>query len=274
MQDEQLERTRKALDRISENISNLDKAHRLAEEGNYEKALDACLLGLHGRVGTRLQDLKLQETIDTLIKNYSPAREEFEKRRDAFEMDLKDGRHTRMLHEEWTAINKALGDDYREVEFLKQLRDASTQSEYQKDVTAHLTVKYNLPKYLEDRRYDVIEPHLNVLGTLFLTNYSMGYEKQKYFPDGKPQSGNFEIEQILTDGPIIYEACLGLKRVATADEIARKVLTVSRSRKTFRSLLKAAQRVGNKEQVKALLKLAKRDLPQKSFEGLKKDLQV
>lgn len=272
---EQLERTRKALDKISSNLGSLYKAHCFVQEGKFERALESCLQGLQGRIGSRLPDLNLKDTVEKLIKEYPPARDEFEKRREEFEADIQKGRHSRMLHEEWMVINNALGDNNHEVEFLKHLKDATSDSRHRTEFISYQTIKFNLPNYLADRRYDVIEPYLYQLGTMFLGRY-MNYETQKYFTEDKrylSEQMNMDIEEVLNDGPMLYEACLGLQRIPAADEIARKVLAVSSSRKTFSAFLKAAQRVGNKEQVKALLKAAKKLLPLKSFEGLKREVK-
>ncbi|MDZ4835818.1 MAG: hypothetical protein SGJ27_18730 [Candidatus Melainabacteria bacterium] len=270
MTDKEEERIRKAVQRISGNIGDLNEARQLVESGEFEKALSLYMQSLKGSVGG-LSDLNLKACLEKLVQEYPPAREAFEKKRDQHESEMLKGRQSRWLIEEWTEINKALGEDYRELEFLQRLQQKPNGLD---DFNAYQTIRTNLPKYLQDQRYDVLEPYLNRLGSMFLSHYS-NYEIEVYFPQITSEDPtSFLLEEVLQEGPMIYEVCLGLQKISLAERIAQKIFAVSKTNETYRSMLTAARRAGHDEQIKILLNDAKKSLSKVEFEGIRKDFKI
>lgn len=275
---EREERTHKALLRLTSNINSCGEAQRLVEKGDFPEALAAFMKGLNGSVGGFMHSSHTS-SIEKLISEYPPAREAFEKKRDELESQMKKKGQFKPLYDMWMEINNALGDQYREIEFLKYIYENPEELDETAKYTAFHTIKLGLPKYLNDRRYEVAEPYLNKMGTMFLLTVHR-YACDLYFPefDDSPEQTEFRInfsrQEILEEAPLLYELCLALQKEPQANEIAREVFAVSNSVETFRSFLAAAIRVGSKNRAKDLLEKAKQMLSSEELDGLKKDLNL
>jgi hypothetical protein len=266
------EHIRKIFQEINANISSLRKARELVEKRKYKRALSLYISALDGTVGIE-EDLNLEKALETLINKYPPAREALETLRDSMESWIANGKLSLKLHQEWSALNTALGEREREVQLLKNLTESD---EVLDDFYLYQTVKMNLPKLLQNKNYQVIEPHLNRLGFMFLATYS-NYERELYFPL-KPERGPdialLLREQISEEAPLIYEACLGLKHTETAQEFAIMVLMNSRESDDFRSFLNAAKRTGNSTEIPSLMQKAEKQISTEELSKLKSDLNL
>lgn len=263
------ERTDRTILLLSYKMNDLSEATELVKAGDYEKALELFQKSLTGAVG-RLSDLPLKESLSELLKNYPEAREPLTQTRDKLEERFEPGATPPPpnVYHEWTLLNEALGDDYRELELIARIKKGSGKSS---DVLILTTIKYYFGKYLKHKRYDVLDPYINQLGTQFLVSYCL-LEAEILFPTQtqkqREQNMEHQIEAARKEGAFIFEACLGLKRPGVAMDIANKVLYVASNVPTYKSLIQAAERVGCEDQKIALLERAKQDLSENEFKEL------
>jgi len=262
-------RVLKALKKISSNIEKLYEARELVEAQKYDKALTSYLAAISGSVGN-VPDLELCSSLTKLVRNYPDARGPLTARRNQLEIEIEDGAISRCLSEEWMELNKALGENYRELELIERMRKSTHRND---KFVIFQTIKCNFEKYLQDKRYDILEPYLDRFGQTFLMQY-VDFESAVLFPDALERRSAFEdenlVEKIIADGITLMEACLGLERFFAAREVLQKLLKASTSANTFTKLAKAARRAEKQQFLNEILKRAQKELSKYQYSELKK----
>lgn len=242
--------------------AKLDEARRLAESGDYARALDCYLFAFdNGSAVSSWGGVRLSYIPSEIVElgnTYPPARIAMENRRDAREQLLRAGETDYNVVAEWASINRYLGDKERELNLLKEVQASGTLPESLK----RKIVGDHFDQLLAERDYRLLADYFNDYGRRFLFEI-LHYEEARLFPDH--QAGRLRIDQnkrrILTGGAKLLELAFGIGKQKQADEIIERILKHCYDAEAFATLVQVAKKAGKKRKARQLeVRAAQADL--------------
>ena len=113
--------------------------------------------------------------------------------------------------------------------------------------------------------------------TKYVTGQIQQYEFMKKRSDARAEKDggrddSFERSRTTTEGVLIFEALVGTKRDPEADQVADALIAFDATGQTYAALIKAADRTGAGERVKALGERGLASLPEKEQAEVKQAL--
>lgn len=255
-------------------MERLFEARKLVESGAYEHALDSYLSALNGTVGN-IRELKLESSLSDLLEHHPSAMEPLSVRLAELSEKIVCGHCTRRLSEEWLALSRALGIEEPELELLERLKSAGSSKPFHNDYVALMVVRNSLDQCLGEKRFKLLELYFDRLGHHFMRSW-VEVESNLLFPNSLEASSKMfveeELESLIDDAALLFEASLALDRGNVADELVRKVFAAASSPKSFRRFIVAAERAGYDDRVNSLNELARQYLSPKEFATLQASL--
>ena len=244
-------------------------AKKLVVEGEYEQALAHYLFAfdngnqVDGWGGVRLSFIP--SGIAQLGTKYPPALDALRERRDAREELIRNGQADYYTTAEWRSINKYLGDTVRMLAMLDQV-----DAELRIDI-----IVSNFRQLLANKQYKLAGEVLDDQGRMFFS-WECDYETEKHFRSkvrNREKFLEYHLQATRRSGLEVFELALAVKRVASAREVARRVLLHSGDADTYIALLEIAGRVGSKTILSQLLKQAKSQLAPEDFARVRTETQ-
>lgn len=233
-----------------------DTASVLVRQGKFEEALKCFLFAfdhstlVSGWGGVRLSFLPA--AIARLGKQYKPALEALQQRRDEREKLVLDGESDFSLLMEWTSLNRYLGDSKREVTIMKKLQKDGKLSEGLK----RLVVSNNFEHFFNESKSEEVLDEISKKGRLLM--YTMlDYELSLLFP---ADSGR-EKQSVIREGEVVYELLIASAQEQRADELETRLLRLVSEKEMYMGLMLAASRVRSVARLSRLFDIANKNLP-------------
>jgi len=251
-------------------------ADELSRAGKYEQALAEYLWCFdEGKSSVGYGGVRrsfLLSDLEQLGRRYPAAIAAMEQRRDAAESRVRAGPIAYDDIADAVALNKHLKATQKTLELFDDVRKAGPLKE-----PARLAFFLHLKEPLRTaKRYaDLLD--LLDRPTKYVTGQIQQYEFMKKRSDARAEKDggrddSFERSRTTTEGVLIFEALVGTKRDPEADQVADALIAFDATGQTYAALIKAADRTGAGERVKALGERGLASLPEKEQAEVKQAL--
>jgi thioredoxin-like negative regulator of GroEL len=251
----------------------------LVRTGKYQEALAEYLWCFDegktsaGYAGVRLSFLL--SDIEQLGKRYPPAIKAMEERRDAAEARIRAGPITFDDIADAVALNEHLGATQRTLTLFDEVSKAGPiPGQARFAFFLHLKGQLREAKRYADLLNLLDRPAKYVTGQIqqyeFVRKMSEARADKKEEPDDSGDS--FLKSSAIQDGALILEALVATKRDPEADQVTEALLAFDATGKTYAALIKAADRAGAADRVKALGERGLASLPEKEQAEVKRAL--
>lgn len=254
-------------------------ADELARAGKYEEALAEYLWCFDegkasvGYGGVRLSFLL--SDIEELGRKYPAAIKAMEQRRDAAEARVRSGTITFDDLADAVALNEHLGAERRSLALFDDVKEAGPiKGMARMAFFLHLKEQLRQAKRYEDLLGLLDHPVKYVTGQIqqykFTKQMSEARGGKDEPEDPELSADSFLKSHTIEDGARIFEALVATKRDPEADQVAEVLVAFDATGKTYAALIKAADRAGAAERVKALGERGLTLLPEKEQAEVKK----
>jgi thioredoxin-related protein len=252
-------------------------AHELARAGKYEEALAEYLWcfdegkASEGYGGVRLSFLL--SDIQQLGGRYPAAIKAMEERRDAAESRIRGGSTSYDDLADAVALNSYLGTSERSLTLFDDLKRAGPIPERMR---YHLFVKLKGALQKAKRYDDLLGLIADPVGEVArsIENYTFAHKMSVQADDKQKEAldsaDSFLRSHTIDDGALILEALLSTNRGPEADKVCDTLIAFDATGKTYAALIKAADRAGSAERVKALGDRGLASLPEKEQAEVRK----
>jgi thioredoxin-like negative regulator of GroEL len=254
-------------------------ADELARAGKYEEALAEYLWCFDegkasvGYAGVRLSFLL--SDIEDLGRNYPAAIKAMEQRRDAAEARVRSGTITFDDLADAVALNEHLDAKERSLTLFDDVKKAGPiKGMARMAFFLHLKEQLHQAKRYEDLLGLLDHPAKYVTGQIRQYKFTKQMSEARADKD-KPEDPELSADTFLRshtieDGARIFEALVATKRDPEADQVVEALIAFDATGKTYAALIRAADRAGATDRVKALGDRGLASLPDKEQADVKK----
>jgi thiol-disulfide isomerase/thioredoxin len=214
--------------------------------------------------------------IARLGQDYPPALTALRERRDkAMEVVLSGG-GTFKDAQEVGALNRALGEDERTLEVF----DRITGSDFaQKDELRSAMFYSVFDRLLEAKRYhDILDSvrggDVDMAIDNYIDSYRRSVEQYKDADENYRMVIDLDRQRVIRDGGKFYEALLGVHKGEEASKLADRLIEFDSSGETFGALAAHAERAGDLETARALVKRGLETLPEDQRDKVQSTIDV
>ncbi|MBX3073819.1 hypothetical protein KF913_07830 [Candidatus Obscuribacterales bacterium] len=237
-----------------EAVMQYDTAGVLVRQGKFEEALACYLFAfdhstlVSGWGGVRLSFLPAE--IARLGKQYKPAIEALQQRRDEREKLILEGETDFSLLAEWTCLNRYLEDSKREVTIMAKLQEEGKLSEDLK----RAIIRNNFAHYFNESKSEEILDEIRRKGR-FLMFTIVDFEMSLLFPT----NSTLEKQSVIKQGEEVYELLIASLQEQRADELEIRLLKLIPEKEMFLGLMLASLRTGSSARLSRLFDIARKN---------------
>lgn len=221
---------------------DLDESEKLIEQGRFEEVLKKVLKEFD-HIQRDKRNWHNHRIFGKLASRYPRAVSAFRERRDRLEEIILEQRaDTQVLHD-WEDLNSVLEEKLRTLDVYNQLVARKADQK-----TLDHLLFYLWKRLVKERRYSELRSYLRSMAFHIFLNIAE-HDSSKIFPSDRFENPEEVLadqlrirDWIAKDGPLVFEAALGLGRQDVADALMKKMTRLEPSDRIYSKLITAAVR--------------------------------